>query len=265
MIKRFLLAIALVSGPLHAQDTPLVSLDTGEANRGWEAVGRLDIAGKGFCTAALIRETMILTAAHCLFDFDGTPVTAERITFSAGLRGGRADATRGVSRLAVHPDYAFDPTDRTDNVAVDIAVLELDQAIRLSRVQPFSIAPQPDAGERIGIVSYGRGRENAPSLQDVCNVIGKQRGVVAMTCSVDFGSSGAPVFRIVEGRAEIVSVVSAMAELEGAPVSLGTSLDGPLDALMAHFAAFGPARPGGSSRLLSVGQRNDTGAKFVRP
>ena len=43
------LLIAL-TGPARAQDAPLASLQTGDDARGWEAVGRLDIEGKGFCT-----------------------------------------------------------------------------------------------------------------------------------------------------------------------------------------------------------------------
>ena len=46
----------LMAGVAAAQETGLVTLQTRQDSAGWEAVGRLDIAGKGFCTAALIRE-----------------------------------------------------------------------------------------------------------------------------------------------------------------------------------------------------------------
>ncbi|MFU8882009.1 MAG: S1 family peptidase, partial [Rhodobacterales bacterium] len=42
------------TGGASAQDTRLTRLDTGDQTRGWEAVGRLDIDGRGFCTGALI-------------------------------------------------------------------------------------------------------------------------------------------------------------------------------------------------------------------
>ena len=267
-MRRFFTIIALLCGlaPLHAQEaeTPLIRLETGEASRGWEGVGRLDIGETGFCTAALIRDRLILTAAHCVYDRNGRPVDAANLTFSAGLRGGRAEATRGVRRFVAHPDYVYTGrTARADGVAMDIAVLELDRPIRLSRVQPFPVATDPRPGDRIGVVSYGRDRANAASLQEVCSVVGRQNGVVILTCEVEQGSSGSPVFTLVDGRPRIVSVVSAMAEMAGAQVALGTSLNEPLAELLRHFESVGPANPGGEQRFVAQGARNDTGAKFV--
>lgn len=73
-----------------AQESGLVTLETRQDSQGWEAVGRLDIRGKGFCTASLIRDRLILTAAHCLYDSDGGLITPDRFEFRAGLRDGRA-------------------------------------------------------------------------------------------------------------------------------------------------------------------------------
>ena len=58
-MRRMFVILALmlgVCGSASAQDTALVPLQTRQDSTGWDAVGRLDIAGKGFCTAALIRE-----------------------------------------------------------------------------------------------------------------------------------------------------------------------------------------------------------------
>lgn len=259
------LALATTLGA-QAQESNLVTLQTRQDSQGWEAVGRLDIRGKGFCTAALIRDRLILTAAHCLYDNDGSLVSADRFAFRAGLRDGTAQATRTVTRAIAHPEYDHigDATD-AEEVAMDIAVLELDQPIRNTRIRPYLIASRPLTGDQVGVVSYGRGREDAPSLQEVCNVLGRQTGVIVMTCDVEYGSSGSPVFIVREGETRIASVVSAMASVNGQKVSLGTSLEGPLNALLSHFAALGPARPGGTQRLINVGERNNTGAKFVRP
>lgn len=257
-------AMALASLVPALAQSDLVPLQTRQASTGWEAVGRLDIAGKGFCTAALIRDRLILTAAHCLYDHDGSLITPDRFAFRAGLRDGRAAATRNVLRAVGHPDYTHrgDTTDAAA-VAMDIAVLELDRPIMETRLQPYQIADRPLAGDEVGVVSYGRGREDAPSLQEVCTVLGRQTGVIVLTCDVDFGSSGSPVFTMRDGAPRIASVVSAMAQVDGRKVALGTSLEGPLHALLTHFATMDPVLPGGSARVITLGERQDIGAKFI--
>lgn len=243
-----------------AQDSALQQFATGDDSRGWEAVGRLDIEGKGFCTATLIDERTVLTAAHCVFDRDGA-VSADRLTFSAGLRNGRAEAYRDVRRIFVHPQY--DPNRIERDVAVvayDLALLELSQPIRNMRIEPIPVAASLLRGQDIGVVSYARDRADAPSIQEVCSVLGRQGHVLIMTCDINFGSSGAPVFRISGGRAEVVSVISAMSELNGDPVSLGASLGEPLAELRTQAAT--PTRI--QTNTLIPGQRSDTGAKFIR-
>ncbi len=270
LLMRFTLKLIAVliglAAPALAQETQLVTLETGQDSRGWEAVGRLDIEGQGFCTAALIEDDLILTAAHCVYDRNNQLLTADRFTFQAGLRNGRAEATRGIKRFVAHPDYVADgPTADVSGVAMDIAVLELDRPIRHTRIHPFAISERPQRGDPVGVVSYGAGREEAPSLQEVCSVLGQNAGAVIMTCDVVHGSSGAPVFSVTNGVPQIVSVISAMAESEGDKVSLGTSLGQPLQELRAYFATIAPARIGGQHRVIVMGERNDTGAKFVRP
>ncbi len=259
------LASLIIAPAVVAQDSALMSLETSQDGRGWEAVGRLDIAGKGFCTAALIDTRIVLTAAHCVYGTDGALLDPDRFLFRAGLRNGRAEVERSVRRFLTHPDYVFaGATARSDTVGNDIAILELDQPIRLTRVQPFAVSGVASRGDAVGIVSYAQDREDAPSLQETCGVLGRQNGMIVMTCEIDYGASGAPVFRVEDGVPRIVSVVSAMAQMNGAQVALGTSLGRPLDELRAAFAALGPARPGGVQRIITAGVRNETGARFVQ-
>ncbi len=265
---RLLLTLIVMATASHAtaQDSDLRTLDTGEASRGWEAVGRLDIDRSGFCTASLISETMILTAAHCIFDDSGARIPAAKFTFLAGLRDGRAAATRAIIRATPHPAYKHrGDRARDDTVSVDMAVLELDRPVRLPSLTPYPVGPPPARGTEVAVVSYARERANAASLQKTCHVLDQTGGVVMMTCAADFGASGAPVFWVVDGVPRIVSVVSAKGTALGEAVSLAVTVAGTLDAvLVAHRNGQAPVITEGP-RFTSSGTRNNTGAKFVRP
>jgi V8-like Glu-specific endopeptidase len=260
---------SLAAAPARA-DSGLTALDTADQSKGWQAVGRLDLGTAGFCTATLIAPDKVLTAAHCLYDkHSGKRFPVSGMQFLADWRLGRAAAYRSVKRAITLPDYVYASRDKLARVRRDLALIELARPIRLPSIRPFPIGAELRPGEAVGVVSYAQGRAQAPSLQQSCQVLGRQTGFFVLSCDIDFGSSGAPVFAIRHGQVQIVSVISAKALANGRHVSLGVDIAGQVKALETRLDAIekgsvvqaeGRDRP----TVLRLGGSSG-GAKFLRP
>lgn len=288
MVRTILKGLACVvtvlvggSDGARAQGLPQVQLTEGHGNlraltsgaeaQTWRAVGRLD-TGASFCSATLIRENLVLTAAHCVYHpRTSRPFAADDLTFLAGLRNGHAEAVRNVRRIMVLPDYRPEEGPDFDMIGRDIALLELAMPISMASIVPISVARTPWREDRVTVVSYGREREGYASIEEGCEFLDRQDSVRSLTCEVVSGASGSPVLRVNQGRAEVVAVISASAQSRQGDISLAVMLDAHLATLMAQFqdgaAPVGVTSLGGTPSFIIGGAdaRDDIGARFIRP
>jgi len=268
MLRVLALCLGLTPILAHAgTGSALVRLSDRDDLLGWEAVGRLELAGKGFCTGTLIARDLVLTAAHCVFDRrTGKILDAGAITFRAGLRDGISVAERQARQIAVLPEYL--PTQRVtmDNVRRDVALLRLAKPIVSSDADPFVLYTGTNPTGEVSVASYGMGRAEAISRQRSCQILSAADDLMVFDCDVTFGSSGAPVFARTGNRGRIISVISGMAQVGGQKVALGMSLPSVVATLKAQMRRFPVSNSGDRIKRVRVGSRNNnTGAKFIKP
>ena len=265
MIRAVAFLALFLALPLAASASGLIRLTDRDDLFGWEAVGRVELQQNGYCTGVLIAPQLVLTAAHCVYDRQGSLIPAPLIQFRAGLRDGVSIAERRVARIAAAPGYDPHQGMSADNVRNDAALLELDASIPAAVAAPFVIhTAQP--GDRVSVVSYGKDRDDALSWQRDCGLLQRGRGLMIFDCDVTFGSSGAPVFARGERRARILSLISGGRFRDGKSIqSYGMDLPSLVDGLKRDLRAM-PKAPSQGAKFRRIGQGNNTtGAKFARP
>lgn len=246
------LATKAVADDLAAAKRRFLPVD--EAGK-WSGVGRLNAKG-GFCTAALIGPDTLLTAAHCIFDrATNRPIPLREMHFVAGSRKGYHTANRRVVFARAHPDWSGYHGEGV-RVSGDIAVVKLESPVTRIEGRSYVVGVSPDEGDDVVLLSFGRDRADALSIQEPCQVIDRYQRTASLNCDVTYGASGSPVFE--NGR--IVGVISAMSVGEGRKLAFAVLVDGAIQDLIEQSPETSSEKPQIAKRAGSGFKAAPTGA-----
>jgi Trypsin len=115
--------------------------------------------GASFCTASVIAQDVVLTAAHCVSNLSNTLVF---------YRGGQSKLVPfGVASIAIHPEFR-PKIGRKHLISIDLALLRLNQPLPPA-FKPVKFAdPGPvAAGQAFRIAGFGRADERVSGTSGV--------------------------------------------------------------------------------------------------
>ena len=183
----------------------------------WSSLGRVNRAIGGYCTGALVAPHWILTAAHCLYNFEDRrwAVPAD-IHFLAGYHRDQYAAHAIGKRFVLPSNYHGTAADSAVEMAHDWALVELDhdlsqRPIPIAR-QEISLASGPVA---VTVAGYSGDFEEILMADRTCHVMGQAEPKLWLhNCDATFGASGSPLLVINGDKVEIVGIQSGVVTMK---------------------------------------------------
>ena len=184
----------------------------------WRRIGNLSIAGRKFCTASLISDTIVITAAHCLWNTERNDwYPPEFIHFLAGYQQEDYVSHSKAKRLHPNPQYRHQLSVDPKQLQQDWALLELEQPLGILvgyfNLKFFNPAQQQQVQkdlQAVALAGYRRDTKEALSLDASCHLEPTAAQLppafLSNNCHGLSGDSGGPLLMFDSGEWQLIGV-----------------------------------------------------------